>query len=604
MEMGRRDMRRGEGTNRLSKKKSGSEYSTKSKKRMLKKVEEDEKLNHKKREMMMMCYDFPASDLENEDVSLKKKKKSSKFLKKNLKQSSNGCGVHPHASVPRKLRSAMKKRRNLESVSNLSSPSKRLSRSKTETESLNTDLVKDNQDAKDIVSKSMMISKDEEEVAETLFGLADMFTEASSLDNKTCDPPLLSDDDKETAKDDSILVVETDFTTKDESLEPVVSVLSSAKPKQLDEMPLQQDHNQRNLTGMVDFRDKVKQSSSMNVTNAPTRAIETKAATSDFEYKSNGDLALWPGLSSTVQSSSHVLSKPSSTKLPPWMGQAVSHTKNASPFSVRPRKFKKCATHIYICHLIKALQTSKSNQAEQRPSEVSQCRLPDPSDFKTKVAPSIRYQNQHLIDLHKTYSPTPVEEDKTQLSLELYGPHTTQKQSYDFLSLSSTREAQSHSPFPNSFPQYPISAAYNSQLSPAISSHHQMQQMSPYLASRFQTAYNANQQQQQQLQKRMWAAQYRPLTSGNPMPNQYIKPNLSLNLASIQPLQVASSPRYNNNVSQQQHRLMSAAAAMSMSHHHNNNRSRTVMNRQEHHFPLIYEDTRTPLQLLCNEQYG
>jgi hypothetical protein len=27
-----------------------------------------------------------------------------------------------------------------------------------------------------------------------------------------------------------------------------------------------------------------------------------------------------------------------------------------------------------------------------------------------------------------------------------------------------------------------------------------------------------------------------------------------------------------------------------------------VMNRQEHHFPLIYEDTRTPLQLLCNEQ--
>lgn len=130
-----------------------------------------------------------------------------------------------------------------------------------------------------------------------------------------------------------------------------------------------------------------------------------------------------------------------------------------------------------------------------------------------------------------------------------------------------------------------------------------MQQLSPYLASRFQTAYNANQQQQQQLQKRLWAAQYRP-PSGNTVPsNQYSKPNLSLNLTSIQqPLQVASSPRYNNNVSQQQHRLMAAAAAMSMSQHHNNNPSRMVMNRQEHHFPLIYEDTRTPLQLLCNEQ--
>lgn len=130
-----------------------------------------------------------------------------------------------------------------------------------------------------------------------------------------------------------------------------------------------------------------------------------------------------------------------------------------------------------------------------------------------------------------------------------------------------------------------------------------MQQLSPYLASRFQTAYNANQQQQQQLQKRLWAAQYRP-TNGNTMQsNQYSKPNLSLNLTSIQqPPQVTSSPRYNNNVSQQQHRLMAAAAAMSMSHHHNNNPSRTVMNRQEHHFPLIYEDTRIPLQLLCNEQ--
>ena len=96
----------------------------------------------------------------------------------------------------------------------------------------------------------MMISKDEEEVAETLFGLADMFT------NKTSDA-LLSDDDKETTKVDSVLVVETGFTTKDESLEPAVSVLSSDKTKQLDEIPLQQ-------------------SSSVNVTDAP---VSTKPTT-------------------------------------------------------------------------------------------------------------------------------------------------------------------------------------------------------------------------------------------------------------------------------------------------------------------------------------
>lgn len=126
----------------------------------------------------------------------------------------------------------------------------------------------------------MKISKDEEEVAETLFGLADMFKETASVDNKTCDDPLLSDndDDKETTKADSVLVVETNFTTKDESLEPVDSVLSSNKTKQLDEMPLQQDHHQQS-------------SSSVNVTDAPvtTRPTTKAAATSDMEYKSNGE---------------------------------------------------------------------------------------------------------------------------------------------------------------------------------------------------------------------------------------------------------------------------------------------------------------------------
>ncbi|KAL1188747.1 hypothetical protein V5N11_019087 [Cardamine amara subsp. amara] len=582
MEMGRRDVKRG-GSNKQS---SGSGLPAKSKKGMLKKLRlTDGKL--KQEMMMMMDYEFShPSDLENE-VS----KKKSKFPKKNLKDT-NGVD---HASVPRKLRSAMKKR-NLESVTKLSSVSKKLNRSKTGIESFKKDLVKkENQEmeAKATVAESMMISKDEKEVAETLYGLAGMFTEADSIVNKTCD-------EKETSKVDSIFLVEAD-STKTESLEPEVSVLSSAKTKLIDDKQL-------SSTGMVDFIGRLKQSSSVNVTDLPAIAIETKVTTSDMDYKSNG-LALWPGLSSRAQ----VLSKPSSTQLPPWMGQAASTSKTPSilsePLRVQPRKLKKCASHIYISRLIKVLQTSKTspvklNQNEQRSSQMSESRLPDPvttiSDFKTMVSSAKMYQNPHLLDIHRTYNTKPMQEDMNQL----YGPQTSQKQSYDFLTLSSAGAAQSHFPLPNSFPQYHIPAAYNSQLSPATSSH-QVQQLSPYLATRFQTAYNANQQQQQQLQKRLWAAQYRSPTNGNtvPLSNQYSKPNLSLNLTSVQqPLHIASSPRYNNNVSQQQHRLMAAAAAMSMSHHHNNNPSRTVMNRQEHHFPLIYEDTRTPLQLLCNEQ--
>ncbi|XP_023643460.1 uncharacterized protein LOC17894047 isoform X2 [Capsella rubella] len=601
MEMGRRDVMRRGGTT----KQSGS---AKSKKGMLKKLGlADEK---PKREMMSYDYKFlhhhhhhhHPSDLENE-VSRKK----SKLPKKNLKDTTNGVD---HASVPRKLRSAMKKR-NLESVSKFSSSvSKRLNRSKTGSDSFNKELVKkENQEmeAKAIVHESMMISKDEKEVAETLYGLAGMFTQTVSFDRKT------SDHEKETTKLDSILVVEANHA-KAESREPAVSVFSSAKTKQTDDAkPLVQSDNQLSLTGMFDFIDRLKQINSVNVTDEPAKTLETKVATSDMDYKSNG-LALWPGLSSTVHSGAQVLSKPSSTKLPPWMGQAASPSRTASllsePLRVQPRKLKKCASHIYISRLIKVLQTSKSspttlNQIEQRSSEMSERRLPDPvktiSDFKTKESPAKRYQTPHLrlLELHRTHNPKPMPEDRTQLALDLNGPQTSQKQSYDFLTLASSGATQSHFPLPNSFPQY-LSAAYNSQLSPATSSH---QQLSPYLASRFQIAYNANQQQQQQLQKKLWAAQYRP-TNGNTMQsNQYSKPNLSLNLTSIQqPLQVASSPRYTNNVSQQQHRLMAAAAAMSISHHHNNNPSRTMMNRQEHHMPHIYEDTRTQLQLLCNEQ--
>ncbi|XP_010416468.1 PREDICTED: uncharacterized protein LOC104702318 isoform X2 [Camelina sativa] len=589
MEMGRRDaMRRGGGTN---KQQSGSGYTGKSKKRMLKKLGLADDVKR------MMSYEFlhhHPSDLENE-VS----RKISKLPKKSLKGTS---GVD-HASVPRKLRSAMKKR-NLESISKLSSVSKRLNRSKTGSESFNKELVKkENQEmeAKAIVPESMMISKDEKEVAETLYGLAGMFTEADSIDKKeTCH-------EKETSKPDSILVVKPDYTEA-ESLEPGVSALSSAKTNKTDAKPLVQSDNQLSTTGL-------KQSSLVNVTDAPVRALETKVATSDTDYKSNGLLALWPGLSSTVRSGAQVLSKPSSTKLPPWMDQAASPSKTASllsePLRVQPRKLKRCASHIYISRLIKVLQTSKSNpttlnQIEQRTSDMSERRLPDPvtsiSDFKTMVSPAKRYQNPHLLDIHRTHNSKPVPEDRTQLALDLNGSHTSQKQSYDFLTLSSAGATQSHFQLPNSIPQY-LSAAYNRQLSPATSSH---QQLSPYLASRFQTAYNANHQHQQQLQKRLWAAQYRP-TNGNTMQsNQYSQPNLSLNLTSIQQTpQIASSPRFqiNNNVSQQKHHLMAAAAAMSISHHHNdNNPSRMVMNRQEHHFPLIYEDTRTPLQLLCNEQ--
>lgn len=128
-----------------------------------------------------------------------------------------------------------------------------------------------------------------------------------------------------------------------------------------------------------------------------------------------------------------------SPKLPPWMDQAVSPSKNASlssqPLKIQPRKLKKCASHIYISRLIKVLQNSKSspatlNQTEQRSSDRV---LPDPvttiSDFKTMVSPPKRYQNPHMLDINRTHNQKPLQEDITSpLALELYGSHTSQKQ--------------------------------------------------------------------------------------------------------------------------------------------------------------------------------
>lgn len=110
-----------------------------------------------------------------------------------------------------------------------------------------------------------------------------MFTETDSIDKKTCDP--LSDE-KETSKVDSRLAVEADFAKAE-------SFLASAKTKLVDEMPLEQFHKQHNSSRfvansrllilsvwlwfvfyrMVDFIDRLKQSSSVNVTDSPVSTL-------------------------------------------------------------------------------------------------------------------------------------------------------------------------------------------------------------------------------------------------------------------------------------------------------------------------------------------
>ncbi|CAN8241860.1 unnamed protein product [Cochlearia groenlandica] len=136
-----------------------------------------------------------------------------------------------------------------------------------------------------------------------------------------------------------------------------------------------------------------------------------------------------------------------------------------------------------------------------------------------------------------------MQEDMNKLAFDLYHPYTLQKQNYDLLTLSSTREtSQSHCPW------FPISTAYNSH------------QISHYLA----TTSGFHENQHQTALEKLWYAQCR---------NGYtVQPSNQCSIATM--------------CLNRQHRLM-ASSTMSINNHHN------MMNRQElQRLRFIYEDTR------------
>ncbi|XP_010540178.1 PREDICTED: uncharacterized protein LOC104814031 [Tarenaya hassleriana] len=556
MDKGRRDVRRG--TNRFSKKKSGliSGVPGKSKKGgIFKKMGFNGEVNTSQevRHQQDMGFEIEASS------------KKSKLPKRNFKDT-NGV---VHASVPRKLRSAMKKRK-LDSVSRAS---KKLNMFKTGVESPKGCVKKERLDMESKIVTDP-ISKDEEEVVETLFTLAEMFPGTESADRTSRSEDALPDKKEakpETIKAevDPILVPEAEPTIG-ESRGKAVSVMSSAEAKQNGEMPVRQAEIFSSSTGTLDFLGRLKQGS-VNVTEATEmkidialamKAIGTKLTASDTGSKNSCGLALWPGLSSTINPGAHLLSKPSAVKVPPWMsGSASSPSKKASfrsdPLRVQPKKLKRCASHIYISRLIRVLQASTSPRALHQNE-------PIPSEVSVR-----RYPNVHPLDNGRT--------QKTKLARDM-----TPNQSYDFLSLSSAGDSnimgndatnglastststsviQSHFPPLNSIPHHHhhhgvrtfsmpqqetshVSSAYISRFPSAPITNQRQPQLPPYLQGPFPAAAH-NQQQ-------FWAAaQYRAgAVAGSSMSvNHYAayqngKPNHALSSGSHST--TAASTRYNN----------------------------------------------------------
>ncbi|XP_061972193.1 uncharacterized protein LOC133694618 isoform X2 [Populus nigra] len=339
------------------------------------------------------------------------------------------CDGVDHATVPRKLRSAMKKR-NRESISPHVPDSKKLNHPNSGVESPKRDGLKKSRlnkqpspDWSREQSGCGPITKDEEEVVETLYSLAGMFTDNEEpkndckLDNTSLDasPSTLQEP---TVKEDLNLISlprideAAEKTLLDET--PKVDYLN--KPSAQERPYLPTDKIQGELGGRVaqmnlppilakqeelkslcnsinlfiapeQYRNtpKVKHSTRLETSleRKPDIALGLTAAVSKLDQrhticqsKNNGP-ALWPGLSSTVSSGAcnHGSSSQSSaTKFPSWMDTALGATRpnsfqncssigKVSKVSTDKRSLRRSTTHVYISHLIRVLQIPESKDS-------------------------------------------------------------------------------------------------------------------------------------------------------------------------------------------------------------------------------------------------
>ncbi|KAL9449026.1 hypothetical protein AB3S75_011045 [Citrus x aurantiifolia] len=498
-----RDVRRG-GSSRFSRQKLLAGLEKPKKERLVKKlsVVVNKAVISSFEDSEMGYHSNNLSDRENETPSQSQSSMSNATAKrfKLPKKLFDDCNGVDHSSIPRKLRSAVKKR-NPESMSPPLPDSKKLNHTVGEMELLKKDGLKKSklnivkQGSSDWSQKEVIgpITKDEEEVVETLYAMAGMFPENDSVNNsklesapseakppalrehrESCTPavkvtkeelgstfPLRTSEaapssnvessQKETAKTSAEVEEKPDsksFHVKTDSCVPLVNVHST--------MPLlaKREHNSDEPScNPVTFqvlpepcRDSGLEQSTQetSLTGKPELAVGSTTLRSEQDTATeswrNG-LALWPGLSPMVLLGAGS-SGPSlqSTKIPAWLDAAVGASK---PYSLENgpstrkvfkgattnRSLKRCAGHVYISRLIRDLQMPENKEKSHL-----QCNQLKPPDEGQSIGSTTAERNSSEarsgILQHKR-----LHHDQLQTATES-GLQTLQKQSFNFLSLS------------------------------------------------------------------------------------------------------------------------------------------------------------------------
>ncbi|KAJ8538269.1 hypothetical protein K7X08_014809 [Anisodus acutangulus] len=302
----------------------------------------------------------------NPNVSVRKR---FKFPKKFFYE----CNGVDHASVPRKLRSAIKKR-SRQSISPPLPISKKANHMSDGAETLRK-YVKSKLNLTHCGSSRCIkglegpITKDEEEVAETLYALAGMIPNTETLSQIKINSQLpevkpLDLPEPETS------VIASGVVTEDLG----VSAGEAAKSK------LFEDASQCDIS--------IK-SEQLEISPKPVVVAcgyQANQQNTHKEKRNNGSI-LWPGLSAVGSSCSDILdSSPQFpiAKFPAWFGSTGSDAQAQSAESCLPtmkdsqvpldlrKSFKRCAAHVYVSRLTKVLQTASHHSQSSSPDGLKQ----------------------------------------------------------------------------------------------------------------------------------------------------------------------------------------------------------------------------------------
>lgn len=683
-------------------------------------------------EMGSCCCDLSSDNRENQCPSHSQHSSTSLITNsitkrfKVHKRFLDDCNVVDHASVPRKLRSAMKKR-GRESISPPLPDSKKLNHTLRGFQSHKKDGVKKakmNSKRGESDWSRKAITKDEEEVVETLYALAGMFPDGDLMDKNNLSgeptPPEIEGSPVtaiEVKKEDTNSVRYPQAAeivpsaTIDESSNEASKLSSSDEPTTQDQpdLAISINHHMKpdsSIFSLAKSEADAEKSScipgifhvlseqcsetrlkqpTQQVTNIferkPKMAFEVASIESQMaqqhvlEPRKNG-LALWPGFSSTVPlgALSPGSSQSSATKIPAWLDAAMFgprtcslesgySTEKVSKVTLDRKSMKRCTAHVYISSLIRNLQMqdSKDNILQQPIQLKSHVGLKQTALLYPKNCTSLRSDincvsgSSGISTTERNSSEarsgilqqTMFHQERPQVA-SASGMHASQRQSFDFLSLSaggvSTEANNSFNkigntveplpklqvPYFHPLPQHQslrpfsiaptrlTSSAYIDQLSTAAASQQVQLQLpqhpnNPFSGPPYTSHSGVAKHQQQQQQQRLWAAhlaaQYRHGGGGtsavltqfpswqngkpeSPCPQTAFPPHSTLDAA-------IGGPKYNT----VQHPKMTISSSFPFP-------PTTSVKRSDHYLPSVYEESNggirpggaLPLQLLCNER--